>query len=87
VEALNAAVLGRGIGSSSLVDNPMGRTPVRDQFGDEFAIVSDDDFELMSRLILYGAVPISQGISCRGFKFKGRAPHVASVIVDEIHDI
>lgn len=65
----------------------MFSAPVSYSVGQQFTIVTDEDFETFTTLILDCLVPNSQCLSCLIFALKGNGPHITQVIVDDIHGV
>jgi hypothetical protein len=58
------------------VFNPMLSAPVSYRVGEQFAIVTDDNSEMFTTLILNHSVPELQCLSCLIFTPKGDGPHI-----------
>ena len=67
-----------------MLDTMLG-TPIRHGFGNQFTVISHEDFKFVSGLILNGAVPIAKDGRGVRLGFQWQASYIARVVINHIH--
>src|SRR5882757_949073 len=79
--------MSRGIGCGALVIDPIGGTPIGYCFESKFTIVGNDFLKFVAQSIFHSVVPSMKGGGCIQFELKRKTLNIASVIIDDIHEV